>query len=53
MKQKPLEIRDGEGDLDSYCAAVKAVEPAVFQRVESLSGHSPILVFLFLSQEEM
>ena len=52
MKQKPLEIRDGEGDLDSYCAAGRPGASHSQSGLKSLPGHRVhFAVFLFLSQE--
>lgn len=52
VKQKPLEIRDGEGDLDSYCAAGRPGASRSQRGLKSLSGHRVhFAVFLFLSQE--
>lgn len=52
VKQKPLEIREGEGDLDSYCAAGRPVASHSQSGLKSLRGlRVHFAVFLFLSQE--
>lgn len=52
VKQKPLEIREGEGDLDSYCAAGRPGASHSQSGLKSLRGlRVHFAVFLFLSQE--
>lgn len=54
VKQKPLEIREGEGDLDSYHAAGRPGASRPQSGLKSLCGHwLHLQCFCFLVRREM